>query len=242
MTALQLASSREAETAFPPFKKSPTARQLGERIRTARTRYRLSQGDISLRLGLAKQTISQWENGDCTPQLKHLIQLAANLGIDPAYFLTGLSDDLKPTAEAQRRLDIASQVVPLYDIETAGAILMQKVDPKDVRVARHVPTLGRHPPRALAFEIKGDAMVSNQPGPSFGDGEFVTLAPATMAKRGQFVLAQADGAFHFRRFLPRVEGKVEDAILRALNPDFQDVVMGKGDAILGVLKEHIRHY
>ncbi len=56
------------------------------------------------------------------------------------------------------------------------------------------------------------------------------------------VLATVDGAFVFRRFLPKDEGRVDGAILRALNPDFQDVTMSPSDAILGLLKEHIRHY
>jgi transcriptional regulator with XRE-family HTH domain len=243
MAVMSVASPRsEAATAFPPFKHSPTSKQLGGRIRHARLARGYSQGDVALRMGLAKQTISQWETGECTPQLKSLIQFASVLEVDAAYFLTGLSADLEPSEMAQRRRDVASQVVPLHSLQAAGAILSRQIDPRDARAIRHVPTLSRHPERSIAFTVQGDAMVANQPGPSFSEGDVVTLAPATMAQRGQVVLAQVDGAFIFRRFLPAIPGRVDGAVLRALNSDYHDVVMGKSDAILGVLKEHIRNY
>ncbi len=243
MAVMSVASPRsEAATAFPPFKHSPTSKQLGGRIRHARLARGFSQGDVALRMGLAKQTISQWETGECTPQLKSLLQFASVLEVDAAYFLSGLSADLEPSEQAQRRRDVASQVVPLYSLEKAGAILANQVDPRDIRVDRHVPTLGRHPARAVAFTVHGDAMVASSPGSSFSDGDVVTLVPATMAQRGQFVLAQVEGAFLFRRFLPAIPGRVDGAVLRPLNSDYHDVTMSKGDAILAVLKEHIRNY
>jgi transcriptional regulator with XRE-family HTH domain len=241
MTAVQTAAT-ERPAHLRPVKKDLTLKGLGPNIKAARLGRGYSQSDLADMLSLAKQTISQWENGDCVPTIESLVRLAKALNVDPTHILSGVSSDLAPAKGALRRRDIASQIVPLYAIETAGGILMGRIDPKTVEPVRHIPVAHKHPPRSIAFEVKGDAMLAQAAGPSFQSGDIVTLVAATMAERGQIVLAHVDGEFVFRRFLPKAEGSVDGALLRALNPDYQDITMQAGDAILGLLKEHIRHY
>lgn len=236
------APARRSRPHLRTVRKDLTVQGLGPNIKAARLGRGYSQADLADILGYAKQTISQWETSECVPTIESLVKLSTILNVDPSHFFTGVTADLSPAPEAQRRREIASQILPLYAFETAGGILMGRIDPKTVEAERHVPVLRRHPTRSIAFEVKGEAMVSAQPGPSFAHGDIVTLVPTTMAERGQIVLAQVEGAFVFRRFLPKTEGSVDGAILRALNPDFQDITMQTSDAILGVVREHIRHY
>ena len=112
--------------------------------------------------------------------------------------------------------------------------MMHRIDAKTVEPMRRIATLVPHPPTALSFKIKGHAME-----PRFVEDDVVSLVPTEMAERGTLVLAHISGEFHFRRFLPRTEGKTEGAILRALNSDFPDIEMKKGDTLLGRLMEHV---
>ena len=75
---------------------------LGERINILRTACGWSQVDLAKRLGVAKQTVSNWENENIQPSIEMLLQLARVfntstdylLGLDqtPRLSLDGLSE------------------------------------------------------------------------------------------------------------------------------------------------------
>lgn len=239
MPALALAHSRADDRLSPSpkaFSAPPSLNKLGRRMRAARERRDFSQSHIARLMGVAKQTISNWETACAPPGLESLIRFAAIVDIDVAELFNGLSTDVTPMDESRRRLAAASQLIPLYKLVEAGDILMGAVLKGKVEPERFVATLTEHPRRALAFTINGTAMR-----PRFCDGDVVTILPADMAESGQFVLACTDGNYVFRRFLPAT-GK-RPAILRALNPNVVDIHMIADDRILGVMKEHvsIRH-
>lgn len=50
---------------------------LGQRLRCARERSNLSQGDAADALGVTRQAISSWETGRSTPSATQLGELAA---------------------------------------------------------------------------------------------------------------------------------------------------------------------
>jgi transcriptional regulator with XRE-family HTH domain len=210
--------------------------KLGQRIRDLRHARKLSQTDVARLMDLSKQTVSGWESGAAPPQLRNLVRFAAILGTDAGSLLDGLSDDLETSEDTQRRLLAASHVVPLYSLEDAGKIMRTP----DLRAEpdRYIATVTRHPPGALAALITGVAMA-----PRFAEGDTVTFESAAMAEPGALVLAYVGGRFLFRRFLPHVEGRCERAVLRALNRDYPDIEMHRGDAVLGRMVEHtsLRH-
>lgn len=217
------------------FSIPPSITELGRRMRAARARRGYSQTQAALLLDVAKQTISNWELGTAPPQLTNLFRFGAVMDIDVAELITGLSADLAPTDAARHRLLAASRLVPLYqDIEAAGDRLMHA----NVKSApeRFIAPLSKVVEEAISFTVTGKAME-----PRFVEGDVVIVAPVTMAERGSIVVAYADGKYHFRKFLPKVEGKVEGAILRALNTEFLDIEMVKGDAIVAQLVETISH-
>ncbi len=212
-----------------------TLTELGCRMRRARLRCGYSQTDAAALLNVSKQTVSNWEVGESPPQITNLFRFAAVMDIDVAELTTGLSDDLAVTDLSRRRRDAASRLVPLYrDIDAAGDLLMHT----DTHTApeRYIAPLNRVADEAFAFVVTGNAMA-----PRYVEGDVVVVTPCTMAPRGRIVVAFASGKYVFRRFLPKVEGKVEGAVLRALNADHLDIEMGKGDAVLGTVAESISH-
>lgn len=64
---------------------------LGERILQQRTTRNWSQVDLAKRLGVAKQTISNWENDNIQPSIEMLVRLSRIFGVTTDYLL-GLED------------------------------------------------------------------------------------------------------------------------------------------------------
>lgn len=76
---------------------------FGKRLRSIRTRLRLTQTDIATELGLTKASVSGWEVGRSHPSFTQLEQLAAFLRVPPGQFFWNSG---KPHSGAldQRRL------------------------------------------------------------------------------------------------------------------------------------------
>ena len=55
---------------------------LGQRINELRKARGWSQVDLAKRLGITKQTVSNWENGKALPDVETLLQIAEKLNID----------------------------------------------------------------------------------------------------------------------------------------------------------------
>ena len=64
---------------------------LGQRILEMRMAMGWSQVDLAKRLGVAKQTISNWENVNIQPSIEMLVRVAKLFGVTTDYLL-GLDD------------------------------------------------------------------------------------------------------------------------------------------------------
>ena len=60
---------------------------LGQRICELRTALGWSQVELAKRLGVAKQTVSNWENENIQPSIEMLIRLAKLFGVTTDYML-----------------------------------------------------------------------------------------------------------------------------------------------------------
>lgn len=67
---------------------------LGQRICTMRMALGWSQVDLARRLGVAKQTVSNWENDNIQPSIEMLVRVAKILNVSTDYLL-GLSSELR---------------------------------------------------------------------------------------------------------------------------------------------------
>lgn len=66
-----------------------TDKSLGLRIKTAREKASLTQDQLALQVGIAKETLSKYENGHRTPDAAQLNRMVNATGCDPAWLLTG---------------------------------------------------------------------------------------------------------------------------------------------------------
>ncbi len=67
---------------------------LGQRICEMRMALGWSQVDLARRLGVAKQTVSNWENDNIQPSVEMLIRVAKTFNVSTDYLL-GLSKELR---------------------------------------------------------------------------------------------------------------------------------------------------
>lgn len=71
----------------PPVPPSPTStlagklRQLGDRLRDARTALGLSQEELAHRLGTAPRSVTRWECGHCDPGFVTVAEIARICGV-----------------------------------------------------------------------------------------------------------------------------------------------------------------
>lgn len=65
---------------------------LGRRICELRTVRGWSQVELARRLGVAKQTVSNWENENIQPSIEMLVRLAKLMGVTTDYML-GLNNE-----------------------------------------------------------------------------------------------------------------------------------------------------
>lgn len=64
----------------------PRRRQVGARIRAARTHAGLTQLELGNRVGRDHRTVHRWEYGARVPSLDDLLLLADALGVQPQEF------------------------------------------------------------------------------------------------------------------------------------------------------------
>ena len=65
---------------------------LGQRIYELRTAFGWSQVELAKRLGVAKQTASNWENDNIQPSIEMLVRLAKLFNVTTDYLL-GLEEE-----------------------------------------------------------------------------------------------------------------------------------------------------
>jgi transcriptional regulator with XRE-family HTH domain len=113
-------------------------KDVGDRIRMARKRMKLSQEQLALALEVTQGAVSAWENGAnaVAPQL--LSKLAAELGILPADLVQEESD------LSQVRIDQDRLVLVLRRIEDAARTRFLTLAPeKKAKLIAHVYASGR---------------------------------------------------------------------------------------------------
>lgn len=75
---------------------------MGNRIRELRAERNLTLMKLGEKVGLAPNTISQYETGDREPKLKTWIKLADYFGVSVGY-LQGIEDKFEPTSDLEHQ-------------------------------------------------------------------------------------------------------------------------------------------
>lgn len=76
----------------PPKKKEShamTGNVIGRQIQTLRNRYQMTQEDLAIKLGVSKQTISNWETGLKIPRMGAIQNLASFFNVSKSFIIEG---------------------------------------------------------------------------------------------------------------------------------------------------------
>ena len=76
-----------------------TLTTLGERIRDARRAAGLSQEKLAERVGVTRQAVTKWENGQSAPSTENLLRLAEVLGVPANTLLDAAAPELQMQAD-----------------------------------------------------------------------------------------------------------------------------------------------
>lgn len=68
---------------------------LGEVLREERTRCKMTQEFVAESLGVSRQAISKWENGNAEPSTSNLLAIAKLYGVNAEDLLKRVSQDNK---------------------------------------------------------------------------------------------------------------------------------------------------
>jgi transcriptional regulator with XRE-family HTH domain len=86
-----------------PSVRSNAAAYIGQRILDARREGGWTQDEVAAATGIDSANIRKYDNGRAMPSIHILVRLAKGLDVEPGSLLTGITPDLFPTTEGDRR-------------------------------------------------------------------------------------------------------------------------------------------
>ena len=93
-------------------------KNIGDRIREARTKLGLTQKELAGQVGVTSQTVWSWEAGRVKPKHEHLEELAFRCQVSTAWILGRDVLEAELLREASVSFHDAVEGLPLEDIET----------------------------------------------------------------------------------------------------------------------------
>ncbi len=93
-------------------------KNIGDRIREARTKLGLTQAQLARQVGVSSQTVWSWEAGRVRPKHEHLEELAFRCEVSTAWILGRDVLEADLLREASVSFYDAVEGLPLEDIET----------------------------------------------------------------------------------------------------------------------------
>ena len=90
---------------------------LGQRIGEMRAAFGWSQVDLAKRLGVAKQTVSNWENENIQPSIEMLVRLAKLFNVSTDYLL-GLDEIPRLSIEGLPASFVAHMALIIEDFKS----------------------------------------------------------------------------------------------------------------------------
>ena len=79
--------------------------QLAPQIKKLRTGQNLSQDDLAEKLYVSRQSISKYENGEATPDIDKLVQLAEIFGVSLDYLVLGKEPEKEIMVEQRGKMN-----------------------------------------------------------------------------------------------------------------------------------------
>lgn len=76
--------------------------EISNRIKTAREAAGLSQEKLAEKIGVSRNAVAKWENGNSMPQIDKLASLSLSLGVSSDYLL-GIKQEFSPGLKLSER-------------------------------------------------------------------------------------------------------------------------------------------
>jgi len=100
--------------------------KIGDRIKQKRTLLGLSQDALAKRVGVARPTLTFWENNEKNPGSNYIVSLAESLGVGAEWLLTGI----EPPEPDGQNISIATLKKAVIDVEYAALLLNETLTPE----------------------------------------------------------------------------------------------------------------
>lgn len=172
--------------------------------------------DITKEIGADSSTITQWRNGQLSPNGKYLQGLSKVLKCDPDWLTDGKGIDPGKITNVSPGPDLV-ELVPLIGYTTAGDF--QHVNELQAdQIEKWFPTVKKLNGLGFALRVEGDSMTSPM-GKSYPDGCIAIFDASNRSpNNGDLVLAKRSGTdeITFKKYVSE-EGMT---FLRPLNPTY----------------------
>lgn len=189
---------------------------LGKRIKMARVKSGLTQGDLAKKLGISYPTLNKYERGHRVPDAAFLSRMAKFLGCDPGWLLTGESGKL-----AGESVPDAISVIQIPVISKVPDDFPEHVSEE---IAEYI-SLPDIPRGAYSIIVKGESM-----SPAIRDGDYVIFMPDKDIGNGDIAVVKDEWGDTILRRYRRKNRKV---FLISDNPDYPAIQPDKGCKIVG---------
>src|SRR3970040_473566 len=97
------------------------ANNIGNRIKTARKRAGITQGDLAKRVGVSLQTLNKYEKGHRTPDARLLGSIVKELGCDPGWLLSGEDKTYASPESSGDKFILAEDLLDWETLEKASS-------------------------------------------------------------------------------------------------------------------------
>lgn len=197
---------------------------FGERIQYLRAQKHISRNELALALGIKYAALSKYEKDERQPDYDTLAQIANYFDVSTDYLL-GQTDI--PIARKKR-------LTPLLGTIRAGLPIIAD---ENIEEYIEVPEDFK---ADFVLRVQGDSMV----GAGILEGDLVICKESQVAQSGQIVVALHDLATGFSEATLKYyfNGNGSKPVLKAANPQYQDIKLTEGYRIAGIMVALIREH
>jgi repressor LexA len=179
------------------------ANNINDRIKRARNKAGITQGELAKQLGIAYPTLNKYERGHRIPDAALLSRMVKVLGCDPGWLLVGES--------GETRRQPVSEAIPVARIPVLKKIPDDFPEHVSEEIADYI-SFPDVPEGAYALIVKGESM-----SPMIRDGDYVIFMPGKNVRNGEMVVVNNEWD---ESILRRYRKKKGEVLLVSDNPEY----------------------
>lgn len=208
---------------------------VGSRVKFRRRQLKMTQKDVSERIGISASAVTQWENDNTGLSAENLLKLSSILRCNPNWLLLGAGDPDDTTLSGKTTLN----GIPVISWVQAGdwAETFCESSRKDFE---YIETPLDVSEKAFALIVKGQSMTTTNGDLSIPEGAIVIVEPEfgyLEDINGKIVVAQQKESSEatIKKFV--IDGP--NKYLVPLNPRFEPIIVNDECIIAGRVKQVI---